>query len=78
MAVLCVKEVRKINGLPCCVIAAASPPVKFGIPALRVTAMLTRMDPENTGPMTREAPSSTALTASALATCGCDCVSLAE
>ena len=39
--------------------------------------MLTRIEPEKTGPMTTYAPSSTALTASALAICGCDCVSLA-
>ena len=37
--------------------------------------MLTRIEPENTGPMTTYAPWSIAFCASALATCGCDCVS---
>ena len=55
--------------------ALASPPVKFGISARFVSAMLTRIEPENTGPITTYAPSSIALTASAFATCGCDCVS---
>ena len=41
------------TGLPCCVIAAASPPMMFGTSARRVSVMLTRIEPENTGPMTR-------------------------
>ena len=40
---VCVKLVRKMYGLPCWVIAAASPPVKLGISARLVSAMLTRM-----------------------------------
>src|SRR5438067_3761485 len=76
MAVVCVKDVRKMYGFPCCVIAAASPPVKFGMPARFVSAMLTTIEPEKTGPITTYAPSSTAFTARAFATCGCDCVSL--
>jgi hypothetical protein len=39
-------------GLPCCVMLAASPPVKFGISAFFVSAMLTMIEPENTGPIT--------------------------
>src|SRR5438876_626010 len=38
--------------------------------------MLTRIEPEKTGPITTYAPSSMAFTARAFATCGCDCVSL--
>ena len=34
------------------VMAAASPPVKLGISARRVDAMLTMIETENTGPMT--------------------------
>ena len=39
-------------GLPCCVMAAASPPVKLVTSARRVSAMLTMIEPENTGPIT--------------------------
>ena len=52
MASACVNDVRKMYGLPCCVIAAASPPVKFGTSARFVSAMLTRIEPEKTGPST--------------------------
>ena len=45
-------DVRKMYGLPCWVMADASPPVKFGISARFVSAMLTRIEPENTGPIT--------------------------
>ncbi len=34
------------------VMLVASPPVKFGTSARRVSAMLTMIEPENTGPMT--------------------------
>lgn len=60
MAVDCVNEVRKMQGVPCRAMVATSPPVKWGISARRVAAMLTRMEPENTGPITTWAPSSTA------------------
>ena len=56
-------------------IAAASPPVKLGISALRVSAMLTRIEPEKTGPNTANTPSSTAFCARPLATPGLLCVS---
>jgi hypothetical protein len=75
IAVSCVKLVRKMYGLPCLVIAAASPPVKLGTSAFRVSAMLTRIEPENTGPKTAKALSSMALVARPLATPGLDCVS---
>ena len=52
------------------VIAAASPPVKLGSSARRVSAMLTRIEPENTGPKTANAPSSTAFVARPVATPG--------
>src|SRR6476660_1380885 len=55
---------------------AASPPVKFGISARLVSAMLTMNDPENTGPITTYADWSTAFCANALAVCGADCVSI--
>src|SRR5215831_8070607 len=54
---------------------AASPPVKFGISAFLVSAMLTMIEPENTGPMTTYAPWSTAFCARAFAVCGAVCVS---
>src|SRR4030095_6529011 len=55
--------------------AAASPPVKLVISAFLVSAMLTMIEPENTGPITTYAFSSTAFCVSAFASCGCDCVS---
>src|SRR5437660_5613835 len=75
IAVDCVNDVRNTYGLPCCVMFAASPPVKFGISARFVSAMLTMNEPENTGPITTYAPWSTAFCASALATPGFDWVS---
>ncbi len=53
----------------------ASPPVKFGTSARRVSAMLTMMEPEKTGPITAYTSSSIALVVSALAIAGLDCVS---
>ncbi len=55
---------------------AASPPVKFGISARLVSAMLTMIEPEKTGPITTYAPWSIAFCASALATPGLVCVSM--
>ena len=75
MAVACVKLVRKMYGLPCMVILAASPPVKLGISALRLSAMLTMMEPENTGPKMANTLSSTAFCVRPLATPGLLCVS---
>src|SRR5207248_2173669 len=69
-------DVRTTYGLPCSVMFAASPPVKFGISARLVSTMLTMNEPENTGPITTYAPWSTAFCASALAVCGADCVSI--
>jgi hypothetical protein len=52
------------------VIAAASPPVKLGISARRVSVMLTMIEPENTGPNTAKAPSSHGLGCQALGHAG--------
>ena len=64
-----------MNGLPCVVMFAASPPVKFGISARRVSAMLTMIEPEKTGPITTATSLSMALVVSALAVAGVDWVS---
>ncbi len=73
--VVCVKPVRKMYGLPCCVTLAPAAAVKLGISPRRVSAWLTMIEPENTGPKTANTPSSTALAASPLATPGLVCVS---
>ena len=56
--------------------AAASPPVKLGTSARRDSAMLTMIEPENTGPKIAKAPSSMAFWVKPLATPGLLCVSL--
>src|SRR4051812_39267225 len=63
-------------GLPCCVIVAASPPVKLGTSARLVSAMLTSTEPEKVGPSTANTLSSPALVARPLATRGLVWVSL--
>ncbi|OIQ66965.1 hypothetical protein GALL_514620 [mine drainage metagenome] len=68
MAVSWVKLVRKMYGLPCWVMLLASPPVKLGTSALRLSAMLTMMEPEYTGPKMANAPSSMAFWVWPLAT----------
>ena len=55
---------------------AASPPVKLGTSALRDSAMLTMMEPENTGPKMAKVLSSMAFCVSPLATPGLLCVSV--
>ncbi len=56
----CVKFVRITYGLPCWVIDAAAAPVKFGISARRVSTALTTIAPDSVGPITANAPMSTA------------------
>ena len=57
------------------VMLAASPPVKLGISALRLSAIDTMMEPENTGPKMANTSSSTAFWVRPLATPGLDWVS---
>ena len=76
IAVSWVKLVRNTNGLPCWVMAAASPPVQLGTSARRLSAMLTMMEPENTGPKMANTSLSTAFCVRPLATPGLDWVSL--
>ena len=67
--------VRNTQGLPCWVMAVASPPVKLGVSPRLLSAMETMMEPENTGPKMANTSLSTAFCVRPLATPGLLCVS---
>src|SRR5262245_7524398 len=75
MLICCPNEVRKMYGLPACVISAASAPVICGTSACWARIMLTFTEPEKTGPKSTYGSPSSAFCTWARETPGLLCVS---